>query len=122
MVERAFRTIKTTHLEMRPVFVRKEPRTRGHVFVVMLALLLQRELERCWIDMDLTIEEGIDELAAIHMQEVSLGNIQIQNIPTPNTLGKQLLKKADIVLPTLLPSKTANVHTKKKLPSERKLE
>ena len=106
---------------MRPVFVRKEPRTRGHVFVVMLALLLQRELERCWVDMNLTIEEGIDELAAIHTQEVSPGNIQIQNIPTPNTLGKQLLKKADIVLPTLIPSKTANVHTKKKLPSERKL-
>jgi len=41
-VERAFRTMKTAHLEMRPVFVRKEKSTKGHVFVVMLALLLQR--------------------------------------------------------------------------------
>jgi transposase len=39
-VERAFRTIKTSHLEMRPVFVRKEKSTKGHAFVVMLTLLM----------------------------------------------------------------------------------
>jgi len=43
MVERAFRTMKTTHLELRPVFVKKKTSTQGHVFVVMLALLLQKE-------------------------------------------------------------------------------
>lgn len=47
MVERAFRTMKTAHLDLRPVFVTKKASTQGHVFVVMLALLLQRELERC---------------------------------------------------------------------------
>ena len=53
-VERAFRTMKTAHLEMRPIDVRKKKSTRGHVFVVMLALLLQRELERCWTELDIT--------------------------------------------------------------------
>jgi transposase len=119
-VERAFRTMKSVHLEMRPVFVRKEESTKGHAFVVMLALLLQRELERCWVDLDITVEEGIDELAAIHMQEVCVGNTRIQNIPTPNEIGKRLLEKAGMILPTVLPSKVANVHTKKKLPNERK--
>ena len=45
-VERDFRTMKTGMLEVRPVFVRKDSRTRGHVFCCMLALKLYRELER----------------------------------------------------------------------------
>jgi len=36
-VEWAFRTSKTAMLEMRPIHVRKEKRTRGHALVVMLA-------------------------------------------------------------------------------------
>jgi transposase len=118
-VERAFRTMKTTHLEMRPVFVRKEQSTRGHAFVVMLALLLQRELEECWADMDITVQEGIDELAAIHVEEIKMGEATIRKIPTPNEIGKQLLEKTGVDLPLVLPARTANVHTKKKLPSER---
>ncbi len=118
-VERAFRTMKSAHLEMRPVFVRKEESTKGHAFVVMLALLLQRELEGCWADLDITVEEGIDELPSIHMEEIHIGSTSIQNIPIPNRTGKQLLEKARVTLPSVLPSRTANVHTKKKLPSER---
>ena len=45
-VERDFRTMKTGLLEIQPIFVRKESRTRGHVFCCLLALKLQRELER----------------------------------------------------------------------------
>jgi hypothetical protein len=47
-VEQAFRTSKTVHLEMRPVFVRNEANTRGHVFVVRLAYLIRRALSRAW--------------------------------------------------------------------------
>ena len=119
-VERSFRTIKTTHLELRPVFVQKEKSTRGHVFVVMLALLLQRELEKSWQDLDITVKEGIDELAKICMQEVSLGKASVQNIPTPGKMGIQLLSKVGVSLPSVLPSLKPNVHTKKKLQNERK--
>lgn len=119
-VERAFRTMKSVHLEMRPVFVRKEESTKGHAFVVMLALLLQREVERYWTDMDITVEEGIDELAAIHMQEICVGSTRIQNIPIPNKIGKQLLEKIGVTLPAMLPLRKASVHTKKKLSTERK--
>ena len=45
-VERDFRRIKTGLLEIRPLFVRKESRTRGHVFCCLLALKLNREIER----------------------------------------------------------------------------
>ena len=45
-VERAFRTCKTGHLEVRPVYVRTEESTRGHVLVVMLAYLIVRYLRR----------------------------------------------------------------------------
>ncbi|MGF1613376.1 MAG: hypothetical protein ACFCVA_05515 [Gammaproteobacteria bacterium] len=39
-VEFAFRTVKTTLLEMRGIFVRRAHRTRAHVFIMMLAYLL----------------------------------------------------------------------------------
>jgi transposase len=45
-VERDFRALKAGLLEVRPVFVRKESRTRGHVFCCMLALKLSREMDR----------------------------------------------------------------------------
>src|SRR3972149_6968174 len=43
-VEKVFRGCKTVNLEVRPVYVRKEESTRGHVFVVMLAYLIIRRL------------------------------------------------------------------------------
>ncbi|MCW5979010.1 MAG: hypothetical protein KIT09_13095 [Bryobacteraceae bacterium] len=45
-VERDLRSMKTGLLEVRPVWVRKESRTRGHVFCCMLALTISREMER----------------------------------------------------------------------------
>ena len=45
LVEQAFRTSKTAFLELRPVHVRLETRTRGHVFIVMLAYRIIKELK-----------------------------------------------------------------------------
>ena len=73
-----------------------------------------------WSGMDITVKEGIDELGAIHMQEVRLGETTIQDIPKPTRLGKQLLENAAVTVPAVLPKRSANAHTKKKLPSERK--
>jgi uncharacterized protein Smg (DUF494 family) len=44
-VEHDFRTIKTGFLEVRPVFLRNGPRTKGHVLVAMLALKITRLFE-----------------------------------------------------------------------------
>lgn len=44
-VERNFRTVKTTFLEIRPIFLRKAERTKAHVFIAMLALKITRQFE-----------------------------------------------------------------------------
>ena len=45
-VERAFRTLKTGHLEVRPVYVYNEARVRAHVFLCMLSLHVLWHLRR----------------------------------------------------------------------------
>ncbi len=119
-VERAFRTMKTGHLEVRPAFVRKEFSTRGHVFVVMLAYLLEREIDSYWRGLETTVAEGIDELGTLRAVEITLANTTCQKMPIPTGLSKQLLDAADVRLPSVLPARTVHVATRKKLKSERK--
>ena len=45
-VERAFRTIKTTRLEVQPIYVYSEAQVRGHVFLCMLACYLEWHLRQ----------------------------------------------------------------------------
>ena len=59
-VERDFRTLKTGLLELRPIFSRKEARTRGHALVCLLALELARELDRRLAPLGLTVEDGLE--------------------------------------------------------------
>ena len=119
-VERAFRTMKTVLLEMRAVYVRKEDRTRAHVFVVMLAYLLAHQLQQAWREVELTVEEGIAELASICSLELQLpGQTIWQTIPEPNSIGKTLLSKLNICLPKAIPYRNATVTTTKKLIPER---
>ena len=120
-VEYAFRTMKTTLLEMRGIFVRKAARTRAHVFVIMLAYLLVYQLRRLWHDVELTVEEGIAELASIGTIELLLPNqISCQVIPEPRPLGKRLLEKAGMTLPDAIPHAELPVVTRKKSVSQRK--
>src|SRR4029077_20311820 len=64
-VEHAFRTCKTAHLEVRPIFLRREARTRAHAFVVMLAYQIIQYLTACWSTLDITVEEGLHALATL---------------------------------------------------------
>ena len=121
MVETAFRTCKTNHLEVRPVFVRTKENTRGHVLVVMLSYLIIRALKRAWKDIDLTVEEGIKELDRICAMQLSVkGGESCLRIPEPSAAAKELLDALDVKLPLMLPKSMANVDTKKKLTSRRK--
>jgi len=119
-VERAFRSMKTGHLQVRPVYVHREDSTRGHVLVVMLAYLLRHELERCWQTLDVTVAEGLDELGALSAQTVTLGPNSVTRIPEPNERSRRLLKAADVAIPNVLPAHRSQVATNKHLPSERK--
>jgi len=119
-VESAFRTCKTAHLEVRPIFVRREARTRAHAFVVMLAYQIIQYLASCWSPLDVTVEEGLQGLATLCLVEVSPKNAPSYHcIPTPRDPIAQLLHNADIKLPQAFSLSGTRVSTKKKLPSER---
>ncbi len=121
-VEWAFRTCKTSHLEMRPIHVRLARRTRAHVFVVMMSYWISKELSSLWQSFDLTVEEGIDELKSLCMMEIKIADDKfVGRIPEPRELGKKLLDSANVKLPVSLPNTGIEVATKKKLPSRRKV-
>jgi len=115
-VEQAFRRSKTVELEMRPVHVRKERSTRGHLLVVMLAYLLLKELGERWAQLDLTVQEGLDRLNTYCAVEVA-GVIQVMLRPRADV--QSLMSAAGVTLPTLLPGSKSKVATKKKLPKNR---
>jgi len=122
-VERAFRTCKTAHLEVRPLFVRREARTRAHAFVVMLAYQIIQYLASCWSPLDITVEEGLHALTTLCLVEVSPKNAPSSHcIPMPRDTIARLLHCADITLPKAFALSGVRVSTKKKLQSERVLQ
>ncbi len=69
LVEYAFRTMKTTIEELRPIFVRKEKRTRGHVFVAMLAYMVIKYISDKIQHLEYTRKFAIDSLDRIQYIE-----------------------------------------------------
>jgi hypothetical protein len=122
-VESAFRTCKTAHLEVRPIFLRREARTRAHALVVMLAYQIIRYLASCWSAFDVTVAEGLHALTTLCLVEVAPKNAPSYHcIPTPRDAIARLLHSADIKLPKAFSLSGVRVSTKKKLQSERILQ
>ena len=116
MVEHAFRTCKTDFLEVRPVYVRNEKNSRGHVFVVMLAYMIVHYLRQAWRDLDVTPEEGIKQLATLCETKITVnGKGGCVKIPEPRKELKQLLARLNIAMPTFLRQDNPNVDTNTKL-------
>lgn len=118
-VEWAFRTMKTTLLHIRGIYVRKANRTKAHVFTIMLAYMLAYRLRRLWQGIEVTIEEGIEELSSLCATEVVMGDLSIHTVPVPREMGKALLEKAEVSLPDAIPCRKASVLTRKSLVDER---
>src|SRR5271165_4734604 len=88
------------HLETRPIHVRTEAHTRAHVLVVMLAYLIRRVLSRAWVALDVTVEEGLQQLKALSSTEMkSKDGGSCLRIPAPNPACRDLLQALDIRLP-----------------------
>jgi transposase len=120
LVEQVFRTSKTVHLEMRPWYVHTEKNTRGHALVVMLSYIIIRYLLKAWADLDLTIQEGLDQLTTLCTTQILVkGEVRCNQIPMPRDLSQKLLKAAEIHLPDALPHLGARVVTRKKLTERR---
>jgi transposase len=120
MVEQAFRTCKTGHLELRPIYVRKASRTRGHVFVVMLSYLLERSMREAWHGLDRTVEECLLDLSSLCGIRVGVQDREIYMIPKARRELRELFDLGGVSLPSVLPSGAGCVDTERKLPSRRK--
>jgi Transposase DDE domain len=119
-VEQAFRTCKTAHLEVRPLFLRRAARTRAHALVVMLAYQIMRYLASCWSAFDVTVAEGLHALTTLCLVEVTPQHASSYHcIPTPRDAIARLLHSADIPLPKAFSLSGVRVSTRKKLQSER---
>ena len=122
-VERDFRTLKSGHLEFRPWFVCTQENTQAHALTAMLALKVRRHLERAWEKLNLTVEEGLQELEKLCVMELVHGSEQevvARQVPVPNALQKELLDALGLTLPAKLPEAKVVVGTRKKIQNERK--
>lgn len=108
-VERDFRTMKTGLLEVRPVFVRKESRTRGHVLCCLLALKLSRELERRLASAFGTtgqdrhapsLPDALAALSRLMLLEYKVGeNTTVTKLPQPDEAQRKILEALQVPLP-----------------------
>ncbi len=99
-VEDDFRCFKTSFLEIRPIYVRSEESTRGHLVIVMLAHMILRELRQAWSHLDKTVKEALTELSLLCRNRVQISGTQaIDCIPTPNDNLATLLKAVSVTMP-----------------------
>ena len=119
-VEDAFRAMKTGYLELRPLYLRKESRTRGHAFIVMLSYMIEKYISERWMDFNITVEEGIRELTSINCIGISMGAVRYNQIPKPRDIGAGLLKALNVELPDAIQCSGIEVATRKKLELKRK--
>ena len=114
-VERDFRRMKTSLIQVRPIFVRKESRTRGHVFVSMLSLKIARVMESRLYkafqttresDNAVTVEDAIDALSRLCLQHYPIGDQRVTGLPKPDDYQQKLLDALAVRIkaPTATPS------------------
>lgn len=122
MVEKAFRYSKTVELDLRPIFVRKEESTKAHAFVVMLAYQIIRYLLESWNSLDITVQEGINELKELCATDVFIkDNYAFTSIPVPRKNLQKLLSLCKVTMPKAITLNKSTVSTKTKLNNMRHL-
>ena len=113
-VERDFRTMKTGLLAMRPIFVRKATRTRGHVFAAMLALKVARNAERKLKAalgttkhraQALTLGDALGALSRLCFQRYEIAGQEVLQLSRPDSRQTAILTALGIKPPvTTMPS------------------
>jgi len=102
-VEQAFRTEKTAHLEVRPIYLRKEQRTRAHLFIVTLAYKIYRYLNNAWQNCEnMTVKEGLLKLNKITTVNINSKNKTKLIILKPDVDCQNLLNLIKVKLPDAL--------------------
>ena len=108
IVERAFRSLKTVHLELRPIYHHKEERIRAHVFLCMLAFYLQWHMEQRLEPLFKTNKEGkerrwtvravLERLQSIRTEKISMGEVQFEQITQPDDEQRYILELLGVSL------------------------
>lgn len=108
-VEQEFRNLKTGLLEVRPIFLQKEERTRGHVLICMIALKLSRELRRRLTAVygttdqnryATTLKDALEALGRWCLLTYSLTDSQtVTRIPRPDAQQTEILKALQVSIP-----------------------
>jgi len=108
-VERDFRAMKTSLLEIRPIFVTKASRTRGHVFVAMLALLITRHaqatLKSAFGSTEqnkdaFTLEDALSSLARLTFYQTHVGRVTVQRLVSPDPTQQNILRAFGLTWPS----------------------
>jgi hypothetical protein len=83
-VERAFRSLKTVDLDIRPIHHRLEDRVKGHVLICMLAAYLVWHLRRAWAPLCFTDEQPPqrdDPVAPARRSHAAAAKASTQRLP-----------------------------------------
>jgi transposase len=111
-VERDFRAMKTGALEVRPVFVQKASRTKGHVFCCMLALKLVRQIEQRlraafgttgdnpYVVMLPDALTALSRLCLLNYPASKTGEV-VTKLPHPNDAQRKILHTLHVSLPRM---------------------
>lgn len=99
-VERDFRSLKTGLLEVRPIFVRKAQRTRGHVFISMLSLkiarLINHRLKDAFGTTDdnphaETLDSALAALSRLCLHHYTIADQELVALPRPDSRQENLI-------------------------------
>jgi transposase len=90
-VERAFRSMKTIDLHIRPIHHRLEGRVRAHIFLCMLAYYVEWHMREAWrelmfADEDLEFKKHRDPVAAARRSEAALHKAATRKLKNGSTV------------------------------------
>ena len=83
-VERAFRCLKLSDLQVRPIFHRLEHRVRAHFFICMLAYLVEWHMRKAWAPLcytDTEPDETGDPVLPARRSEPALTKVHTHTLP-----------------------------------------
>lgn len=99
-VEQAFRSLKTTQLEIRPYFHKTPDRIKAHVFICMLSYYLMWHLKKALAPLleephTITIDHVIEVMKSMQTGNMTIGGIQSSFVARPTPIQKQILQFLD---------------------------
>jgi transposase len=102
-VEQDFRTMKTTHLEMRPVYHRLEERVKAHAFLCMLSCYVIWHMRRSWEPVlqnpKVSLKLLFEKLGSIQRNIAEAGGRNFEIVTRANDEQRELFRLLGVQLP-----------------------